>query len=92
VAKRPSVLLREGLITSRRWPACPWQFQVISLSGAAEKLLGVVPGPSGSISDKGMKTKVRRLYDIANVLSSLHLIDKVRGEGVSPKPVVHYCG
>lgn len=26
---------------------------------------------------QGMKTKVRRLYDIANVLTSLRLIDKV---------------
>lgn len=52
-----------------------WQYQVISLAGAAEKLLG----PSvGNMTDKGMKTKVRRLYDIANVLTSLRLIDKVR--------------
>jgi hypothetical protein len=51
------------------------QFEVISLSGAAEKLLGASPQ---SMNDKGMKTKVRRLYDIANVLTSLRLIDKVR--------------
>jgi len=30
-----------------------------------------------------MKTKVRRLYDIANVLTSLRLIDKVRSGGSS---------
>ena len=52
--------------------------QVISLSGAAEKLLGAT---AASMNDKGMKTKVRRLYDIANVLTSLKLIDKIQVGG-----------
>lgn len=60
----------------------PSQYQVISLAGAAEKLLG----PSmDTMTDKGMKTKVRRLYDIANVLTSLRLIDKVTLEPLTIK-------
>ena len=39
----------------------------VSLEGAAKKLLG---------GTKQTKTKVRRLYDIANILSSLNLIEK----------------
>ncbi|KAG8238665.1 hypothetical protein J437_LFUL018507 [Ladona fulva] len=48
--------------------------EVITLDNAAKILLG----SSGVIKDcHKVKTKVRRLYDIANVLSSLELIKKV---------------
>ena len=35
----------------------------------------------GWVDDKGMKTKVRRLYDIAYVLTSLKLIEKIQVGG-----------
>lgn len=83
---RPSFLPSLPPLALHRASVCLLQYEVISLSGAAEKLLGATPGPAGSISDKGMKTKVRRLYDIANVLTSLRLIDKV---GFLPLPLPH---
>eukprot|EP00177_Eucheuma_denticulatum_P004211 GFKZ01007632.1.p1 GENE.GFKZ01007632.1~~GFKZ01007632.1.p1 ORF type:complete len:573 (-),score=83.71 GFKZ01007632.1:2366-4042(-) len=61
----------------------------VSLDQAAIQLLGRSPSdvdpltvsPSEKESSKLLKTKVRRLYDIANILSSLNLIEKVH----SPK-------
>jgi len=48
---------------------------VLSLAEASEKILGC---PSNSRNEeKGMKTKVRRLYDIANVMVSIGIIQKV---------------
>ena len=44
---------------------------VISLEEAARKVADVV-----EFDDNKLKTKVRRLYDIANVLGSLRLIEK----------------
>lgn len=44
--------------------------QVVSLEDAARTLLGNCNDPAK------LKTKVRRLYDIANILSSLQLIEK----------------
>ena len=44
---------------------------VISLEEAARKVADVV-----DFDDNKLKTKVRRLYDIANVLGSLRLIEK----------------
>ena len=47
--------------------------RVVSLESAARTLLG-------SCADQAkLKTKVRRLYDIANILSSLRLIEKTHG-------------
>jgi len=43
---------------------------VVSLEDTCRTLLG------GALEDDGVKTKVRRLYDIANILSSLPLIEK----------------
>jgi len=63
-------------------------YGVISLSGAAEKLLGA---NSRNMNEKGMKTKVRRLYDIANVLTSLRLINKVHVVD-SRKPSFEWAG
>ena len=57
---------------------------VISLSDASSKILGNgEDGDDGDDGDdgggnlKGMKTKVRRLYDIANVMVSIGIIEKV---------------
>ncbi|CAN0857558.1 E2F transcription factor-like E2FF, partial [Linum grandiflorum] len=44
---------------------------MITLDTAATALLG------GAVNSTAMRTKVRRLYDIANVLSSMNLIEKV---------------
>ncbi|EKU23481.1 hypothetical protein NGA_2127500, partial [Nannochloropsis gaditana CCMP526] len=63
-------------------------YSVISLSGAAEKLLGA---NAQNLNDRGMKTKVRRLYDIANVLTSLQLIAKVHVTD-SRKPSFKWVG
>jgi transcription factor E2F7/8 len=38
-----------------------------------------------------MKTKVRRLYDIANILQSLHLLEKTQLED-SRKPAFRWLG
>ncbi|KAH6830250.1 hypothetical protein C2S53_000219 [Perilla frutescens var. hirtella] len=46
--------------------------EIISLDGAAIALLGDGHDPTA------MRTKVRRLYDIANVFSSMQLIEKIR--------------
>lgn len=42
--------------------------------------------------DRQHKSKVRRLYDIANVLISLGLIEKVSGNLILKKPVFRYVG
>merc|ERR1712227_802594 len=54
---------------------------------------------TNKIDEKKMKTKIRRLYDIANVLTSLNLIEKVqvsdsrkpsfRWIGISPKDLLN---
>lgn len=57
----------------------------MSLEGAAIQLLGRTPTDNHPLHEnkierensKLLKTKVRRLYDIANILSSLNLIEKV---------------
>ena len=72
-------------------PGCD---STISLDQAARSLLkhesGV--GASGPEPDAGaMKTKVRRLYDICNVLSSLKMIVKVRLPDTS-KPAFKWLG
>ena len=66
----------------------------ISLEQAARSLLmhenGTVPG--GPEPDPGaMKTKVRRLYDICNVLTSLRMIEKIKLSGTS-KPAFKWLG
>ena len=46
----------------------------------------------GSEADAGkMKTKVRRLYDIANILQSLHLLEKTQLTD-SRKPAFRWLG
>ena len=57
----------------------------ISLEAAARKLLG------GSPESSQLKTKVRRLYDIANILSSLSLIQKTHMSD-SRKPAFKWLG
>lgn len=42
--------------------------------------------------DRQHKSKVRRLYDIANVFISVGLIEKVSGNSILKKPVFKYAG
>lgn len=64
----------------------------VSLDQAAVQLLGRSPSdvdplavsPAEGDSSKLLKTKVRRLYDIANILSSLRLIEKVHTSNRKP--------
>lgn len=58
---------------------------IISLDGAALALLGDSHDPTA------MRTKVRRLYDIANVFSSMGLIEKTR-DPESGKPAFRWIG
>ncbi|KAL8248719.1 hypothetical protein R6Q59_005587 [Mikania micrantha] len=58
---------------------------LISLDTAATALLGDVHDPTA------MRTKVRRLYDIANVLSSMDLLEKTR-HPESGKPSFRWLG
>jgi len=39
-----------------------------------------------------MKTRVRRLYDVANILASLQLIEKTQTQSLSRKPAFRWCG
>ncbi|KAK9065061.1 hypothetical protein SSX86_016444 [Deinandra increscens subsp. villosa] len=59
--------------------------EVISLETAATALLGDVHDPTA------MRTKVRRLYDIANVFSSMNLLEKMR-HPESGKPSFRWLG
>lgn len=43
-------------------------------------------------ADRQLKSKIRRLYDIANVLSSIGLIEKVSASTILKKPVFRYTG
>ncbi|XP_065876916.1 E2F transcription factor-like E2FF isoform X2 [Euphorbia lathyris] len=58
---------------------------MITLDTAAMSLLG------DAINSTAMRTKVRRLYDIANVFSSLNLIDKTH-HPESRKPAFRWLG
>lgn len=58
---------------------------MLSLEEAAQLLLGAEAGDAAKL-----KTKVRRLYDIANVLVSLQLIEKVHVD--SRKPAFRWLG
>ncbi|XP_071703277.1 E2F transcription factor-like E2FF [Rutidosis leptorrhynchoides] len=58
---------------------------LISLDTAATALLGDVHDPTA------MRTKVRRLYDIANVFQSMNLLEKVR-HPESGKPAFRWLG
>ena len=65
---------------------------VLSLDQAARSLLVHQAGGAPREPDPAaMKTKVRRLYDICNVLTSLKMIEKVR-LGQSSKPAFRWCG
>lgn len=73
--------------------------EVLSLTDAADKILGtpyVVPNNVASLNStaaanlqaaatKGLKTKIRRLYDISNVFCSLGICKKMEG-GKNEKP------
>ena len=59
--------------------------RVVSLEAAARTLLG------SSADSAKLKTKVRRLYDIANILSSLRLIEKTHLVD-SRKPAFRWLG
>ncbi|XP_066328408.1 E2F transcription factor-like E2FE [Miscanthus floridulus] len=61
------------------------EVDTISLDEAAKLLLGE------GHEETNMRTKVRRLYDIANVLSSLNLIEKIQ-QGDSRKPAFRWLG
>lgn len=56
----------------------------IALDVAAQELLG------DELDQQKLKTKVRRLYDIANILSSLNLIQKVQLKETK-KPAFRWC-
>ena len=69
--------------------------RVLSLERAASLLLGMPMSCGGgggedSLVDGRMKTKVRRLYDIANILTSLGLIRKTQSR--NRKPAFAWCG
>ncbi|RAL46863.1 hypothetical protein DM860_005142 [Cuscuta australis] len=59
--------------------------EFISLDSAASALLGNMHDPTA------MRTKVRRLYDIANVFASMNLIEKIR-HPESGKPAFRWIG
>ncbi|MCO5550758.1 hypothetical protein L7F22_004249 [Adiantum nelumboides] len=59
--------------------------KIVSLEDAAKVLLGDCKEPSK------LKTKVRRLYDIANILSSLQLIEKIH-DTKNRKPAFRWLG
>ncbi|CAN6246172.1 unnamed protein product [Urochloa humidicola] len=61
------------------------EVDTISLDEAAKQLLGE------GHEETNMRTKVRRLYDIANVLSSLNLIEKIQQEDTR-KPAFRWLG
>ncbi|RLM79557.1 hypothetical protein C2845_PM12G26260 [Panicum miliaceum] len=61
------------------------EVDTVSLDEAAKLLLGE------GHEETNMRTKVRRLYDIANVLSSLNLIEKIQ-QGDSRKPAFRWLG
>ncbi|EKX52208.1 hypothetical protein GUITHDRAFT_133924 [Guillardia theta CCMP2712] len=54
---------------------------VVSLESAARRLMN-----KASIDENRLKTKIRRLYDIANILCSLNLIEKTQMPDGSRKP------
>ncbi|KAK9906697.1 hypothetical protein WJX75_006387 [Coccomyxa subellipsoidea] len=79
-----------GLLSQRfiqMFLAAPGE-QVIALEGAAQMLLEA-EGAGGDVNK--LKTKVRRLYDIANILSSLHLLEKTQLPD-SRKPAFRWLG
>nr|CAB3470177.1 unnamed protein product [Digitaria exilis] len=61
------------------------EVETVSLDEAARLLLGE------GHAESNMRTKVRRLYDIANVLSSLNLIEKIQ-QADTRKPAFRWLG
>ncbi len=51
--------------------------RIVTLDQAGNALVEKKPTPAGQQPKKSFKSKVRRLYDIANVLTSLNLIQKI---------------
>lgn len=64
--------------------------KIVSLDLAAKMLIG----DNDVIEKKDIqyKTKVRRLYDIANILTSLKLVEKINMFGHNKKPAFKYTG
>lgn len=60
--------------------------RVVALEDAARALL--CPGEAAESSK--LKTKVRRLYDIANILSSLSIITKIQHSAATRKPAFEW--
>lgn len=60
--------------------------EVISLEEAARQITD-----DEAINDKALKTKIRRLYDIANVLQSIGLIEKTH-MSTNRKPAFRWVG
>ena len=58
---------------------------VVSLESAARRLMNKT-----SIDENRLKTKIRRLYDIANILCSLNLIEKTQMPDGSRKPALKW--
>lgn len=68
---------------------------VVGLEQAALQLMGQAPSdserpPVAGEAAKVLKTKVRRLYDVANILSSLSIIEKVQTQ--KRKPAFRWVG
>lgn len=63
--------------------------EVISLEEAAKKI-SHCENPE-KLGDQKLKTKIRRLYDIANVLQSIGLIEKCHAVN-SKKPAFRWIG
>ncbi len=57
---------------------------IVSLEGAARKLMGP------NVDEAQLKTKIRRLYDIANILCSLGLIEKTHTPDSGRKPAFQW--
>ncbi|KAA8497140.1 E2F transcription factor-like E2FE [Porphyridium purpureum] len=70
--------------------------EVINLEDAALRLLGknelAASSQEGSEQSTMMKTRVRRLYDVANILASLKLIEKVQSGRHARKPAYTWVG
>jgi len=63
----------------------------LSLEEAA-KMISISERPEKQESNQKLKTKIRRLYDIANVLQSIGLIEKCHISMTSKKPAFKWTG
>lgn len=65
--------------------------KVISLEEAALQIYWCKSSEQDDLKDKKLKTTIRRLYDIANVLQSIGLIQKSHAKN-SNKPAFQWIG